>query len=1181
MSFWKISLWALTSLTFACAKEGKRPNASVAMKVSVSFPAASESIQNSRSAAQLTSTSAATTSSITSTAMHYLEPELLIEDAANRFAFKRAFRLFNYKISNARGVLTSGSLEIKDRAATEIDALEVTAQPGDTLTFEVSFLQTDFMSESDAKNFCATGAPGFVRTWGTKESYSVKEGGEISLNLKETGRTTVHMAALRIPRSNLPESTTSSRESKPRAALRDMLTGFIWEANMCGIDDPFVTENQTEYMFGRAMAFSKPLNSYQLLYLDNDLKITTTTIQPEQRNVLEKLADTEILADSRVTAAFDVAQSDNMQWTLARTALVNILPSNVYPKLPLEVSLNTSGSHNIKPTVTVTNSLYQRNGRKNPSTLIEVVHNANLRCDFGTVLQSTVSTGDTTTLQPLLPFGAMNYHLRIRTISPEGAVTCSTFPVNHAPAAFTPDTGAEAIAAGSEHTCAIRGGALFCWGSNNFGQLGLGNGNRESQSVPSPVKDLNNGVLVVKAADQRTCAIVGSNRELKCWGNFSSGTSSGGSGTTGLETPVSIPGFTNVISVSIGGTHTCAIRGQTSTSENGNLVCFSNFNYNTFMYANYNTLRDAVMTSTNICAVDRSATLDQILCMQLSTLPVGNVIPTIPKKAEFIAPTRLTAGTGHVCATAGQRLFCMGENASGQLGNGGTTDSSEFIEVESLKGTVEHAVAFGENTCVITTEKQLQCWGSNTFGQLLESSQTPIKSPTHISQFDSNVSAVAGGVGHICGVQDTSFKCWGRNSEGQLGLKANRSALETNWTPAASALRESVVAVDVAPLGMFSTWTTSSSFTGTAGAIGTPLPSGTSATASSSNNTNAHICAASEGTLKCWGTNERGQLGDGSTSTSESPVTVAQTSAVKMLSTGSRHTCAVFGESLKCWGENSSGQLGVGSSTTQQQTPTSVSTSSLSAVSSLSAGHEHTCAVSAGALWCWGNNAAGQLGLTSTSNTFLPERVLGFDTNVTSVAAGGRHTCAIRNSALLCFGENGTGQLGNGSTAATSSPVTVFGQDVTDVSVGISHSCAIKTGQLFCWGSNASGQLGTNTSSGSGNNSLPAMVSGMDGGVTAVAAGDEHTCAIKNGALYCWGRADRGQIGHGKIPGPSDTVATSSVWTPALILPAGVTSVAAGHGTCAVIYGRELKCWGTRYHGVSRPMSSPLSVVAP
>jgi alpha-tubulin suppressor-like RCC1 family protein len=299
---------------------------------------------------------------------------------------------------------------------------------------------------------------------------------------------------------------------------------------------------------------------------------------------------------------------------------------------------------------------------------------------------------------------------------------------------------------------------------------------------------------------------------------------------------------------------------------------------------------------------------------------------------------------------------------------------------------------------------------------------------------------------------------------------------------------------------------------------------------------------------------------------------------VTAVSAGQNHTCAAVNNELKCWGSNSAGQLGINldAVTNYITEPTSLSTA-LKDISAIAAGENHTCAVSEKQLYCWGDNYYGQLGAPPGTTFVPPTKVADFNTPVTAVATHKSHTCAIAEGALWCFGSNLCGQLGTGatgtcppfySTTTPIPPVSSIGNPVpgmdsgtTAVSVGNQHTCAIKDSQLFCWGSNSNGQLGfdkTKTQTES-----PQLVPGMEKGVTAVAAGDEHTCAIKESALYCWGRSDRGQVGNG-------TAGTMShaIDKPTLIFASGVTAVSAGAGTCAVLYGRELKCWGMKFSGI-------------
>jgi alpha-tubulin suppressor-like RCC1 family protein len=314
-----------------------------------------------------------------------------------------------------------------------------------------------------------------------------------------------------------------------------------------------------------------------------------------------------------------------------------------------------------------------------------------------------------------------------------------------------------------------------------------------------------------------------------------------------------------------------------------------------------------------------------------------------------------------------------------------------------------------------------------------------------------------------------------------------------------------------------------------------------------------HTCAVTTaGALKCWGFNDFGGLGDGSTTNRHTPVSVVgMDSGVTMASAGTYHTCAVQSGALKCWGYND-GQLGDGSMT-YRFTPVSV-VGMDSGVTLVSVGGSHTCAVQSGALKCWGRNTYEQLGDGSTVDRHTPVSVVGMGSGVTLVSAGLHQTCAVQSGAVKCWGFNDSGQLGDGSTTNRLTPVSVvgMGSGVTMVSAGGFHTCAVQSGALKCWGANSNGQLGDGSRTSS---STPVSVVGMDSGVTLVSAGMNHTCAVQSGAVKCWGFNDSGQLGDGSTVGRFTPVSVVGMGS-------GVTMVSAGgYHTCAV-QSSALKCWG-------------------
>jgi hypothetical protein len=190
-----------------------------------------------------------------------------------------------------------------------------------------------------------------------------------------------------------------------------------------------------------------------------------------------------------------------------------------------------------------------------------------------------------------------------------------------------------------------------------------------------------------------------------------------------------------------------------------------------------------------------------------------------------------------------------------------------------------------------------------------------------------------------------------------------------------------------------------------------------------------HGCAlhARLGTVKCWGANAFGQLGNGSTGDSSAAVTVSGISGASTISAGDIHTCAALSSSVKCWGYNGSGELGNGTFTSSPPygSSTPVTATGVTRAIQISAGG-HTCATLAanGAIKCWGPAGFGELGNGSTGSSPTAVTVSGV-TSASSVTAYGYHSCAVAAGVLKCWGANYKGQLGDGTLLDSSTPVIV------------------------------------------------------------------------------------------------------------------------------------------------------------
>lgn len=327
-----------------------------------------------------------------------------------------------------------------------------------------------------------------------------------------------------------------------------------------------------------------------------------------------------------------------------------------------------------------------------------------------------------------------------------------------------------------------------------------------------------------------------------------------------------------------------------------------------------------------------------------------------------------------------------------------------------------------------------------------------------------------------------------------------------------------------------------------------------------------HTCAVTPvGGVKCWGNNNQGQLGNNKLGTNSSvpvDVTGLGTGVVSVV-LGHDFSCAVTATGgAKCWGRGTSGQLGNGIAA-NSAVPVNV-TGLPAAVASIAAGADHTCAVTTtGAAFCWGSNTYGHLGNSTTTNSLVPVSVTGLSTGVARIVNGQYFTCSVTTSGgAKCWGYNASGQLGDGSLTNRSAPVDVSGLTSGVASIaaeGSGHTCAVTTsGGVKCWGRNASGQLGNNSTTTS---TVPVSVSGLSTGVASVVTGSDHSCALTTaGAVMCWGYNGTGSLGN-------NSTINSKVPVNVVGLSSGVSSIAGGfYHTCAVATG-GLKCWGYNYYG--------------
>jgi alpha-tubulin suppressor-like RCC1 family protein len=579
--------------------------------------------------------------------------------------------------------------------------------------------------------------------------------------------------------------------------------------------------------------------------------------------------------------------------------------------------------------------------------------------------------------------------------------------------------GVAEVAAGWGHTCVrTTEGWAKCWGNNAYGQMGFG----KTTDIHLPAEDvvnLNGRVLKVTADGNQTCALTAGGG-VQCWGDGRYGQLGDGGDRKRYE-PAQVTGLTAGVSdVETGWYHACAV------VSGGELRCWG-WNF-------YGQLGDGT-------TVNQSA----------------------PVRVEYLTDgvKSIALGWGHTCVLTRLGVVkCWGLNGSGQLGNGTLIDSRNPAAVVGLAAAEPPAptltatpaltvapsptatpvagkppqalsfvsIAAGDAySCAVTASGDVQCWGVNTSGQLGDGTMMNRNVPAKVVGSLKGAVAVSSFRSHTCALTNAgAVWCWGNNEYGQLGdgTKINR-------------------AIPVKVKGL-------------AGGIRAVSAGG------------AHTCAlTAEGAVMCWGGNYSGQLGDGSRNDSPAPVSVVGLSAVSILaiSTGGSHTCAVTtGGTVKCWGHNASGQIGNGTNNNYYQTPVDVVGLSGEAIL-VSAGLMQTCTVlREGDVQCWGINFLGDG--TGNSSSF-PVKVANLKGKAAAVSVGGDHSCVVISSGgVNCWGFNSYGELGNGTKRESWMPEDVIGlQGVWKaVAAGGVHTCALsESGAVMCWGNNQFGELGDGT----------------------------------------------------------------------------------------------------------------------
>ena len=697
------------------------------------------------------------------------------------------------------------------------------------------------------------------------------------------------------------------------------------------------------------------------------------------------------------------------------------------------------------------------------------------------------------------------------------------------------------ISAGNSYTCGLnQDNNVFCWGYNVDEILGMENVPNENRIlVPSEVFT---SVKFEKIFTDSTHSYgLDKTGTAYCWGD-----------STCRMPGVEENGYVYRINTDIkfkilalGGGHTCGL------DASGKAYCWGRTEYGALGIGDFDEVsnvyepmavdtdkqfKDISCGNNHTCGLTKAG---EVYCWGLNELgqlgdnsTENRLIPVKADTSVFFKQIELGVKSSYALTDSGD-VYSWGGNYNGQLGNGSSgTDLFELtpskinteVKFEKISAKMDHV-------CGLDSNGTAYCWGYNMIGQAGISAAGTINkivSPTKIES-DLVFSSISSGIYHTCGLSsDGVAHCWGSGSDGELGTGYRDyykvpEAVETDVKFTALAMSE-IFTCALDSEGQVYIWGLSESF-------GTdpyewvinielyPEKIDSEIAFDSISANEGTVCGIdSQKKAYCWGSNGSGQLGDGTTTGSNTPKEVDTALLFKSLASGKSHTCGIATDGKAyCWGSNNDGELGDG---TKEDSLNPVSVVTTLNFQVITCGQNHTCGLtSEGSVYCWGRNSKGQLGNGESGNddVLLPVKILS-DEVFQDIGTRSDDTCGLTvDGDIYCWGYNGYGQLGNGTLENSSVPgkVNTTLKFISFTKGSYANYALAEDGFYYCWGQCNGNDDDINSITVESDN-LNVFPEKMNTPVSfsSIFGGDSFACALdEEGNAYCWGNNDFGQLG--------------------------------------------------------------------